>query len=368
MAAEVAPNDQNALPDSLQWMPPGEHEIHASSGGKPVKRKLKVDAAQAARVQQDFLAIKAKADGGTEDRPYFDLNHDDREASAHPTEYVWGGDDPVNGGIRAKVEWSGAGELAVRGKTYRRFSPSFFVNAKGEISLIHAASGEMAVNQGGLVNRAAFKRIQPIWSKDAGAPNDPANQQPNEQPEASPMKSLLAVLAKLGLTTSPDVDEATAVTQVTAKHGELTSASSTATAELSQVKAKLTDTETKLDAAQTSFATTSVDAAIQAGRIPGQNVEVKAKWVALIKADPTNASLLPEPNEALKVIVAKGATKEAASDLAGGGGEHAFMAKAKEYQTEHKVSAAFAQNKVAHQDPKLYDDYRESLGLGDSKK
>lgn len=365
IAAEIAPTSENALPTDIQWMPPGEHEIEASQGGKPVKKKVRVNAATAARVQKDFLEIKAAADAGNEDQPYFDLNHDDKEASAHPTEYFWGGDHPQQGGVRAKLQWTGAGEGAVKGKTFRRFSPTFFINAGGDVSLKHP-SGALAVNQGGMVNRAAFKQIAPIWSKAASADGDPAEQETKttEKENNLTMKSLLAVLAKLGLTTSAEVDEATAVTQVTAKHAELTSSATTAQSELTQVKAKLTDTETKLDASQTSFATATVDAAISAGKIPGQDETLKAKWVGLIKADPTNASLLPDPNPALQTLVKAGSAKDGTKSSAAGGGEHAFMVKAKEYEAEKKVSAAFAATTVARQNPALYDEYRATLGLG----
>jgi hypothetical protein len=64
---------------------------------------------------------------GREDRPFFDFNHEDREASAWPTEFYWAGDDPQTGGVRARLEWSDAGKRAVEGRTFRRFSPTFHV-------------------------------------------------------------------------------------------------------------------------------------------------------------------------------------------------------------------------------------------------
>lgn len=178
------------------------------------------------------------------------------------------------------------------------------------------------------------------------------------------MKSLLAVLAKLGLTSAADLDEATAVTQVTAKFNELQTATNNANTELTQVKAKLGDTEKKYNDLVEAHATSVVDAAIQAGRIPGQNAEVKAKWVGLIKADPTNASLLPEPNPALQQLVQASAAKNqpgGAAAAAAATGEHAFMVQAKAYAAEHKTSEAFAVSKIAAKDPQLYEDYRASL-------
>jgi hypothetical protein len=152
--------DSSQLPGDIQWMPPGEHEIAASRGGKPVTLTVKVDSAAAARVAESYRQHMAAAIKGAEDLPYFDLNHDDREASGHPTEFSWAGDDPQQGGVRAKLTWTGAGRQAVLGRSYRRFSPCFYVKENGEIS-------GAPVNMGGLVNRAAFKRIAPIVSKAA---------------------------------------------------------------------------------------------------------------------------------------------------------------------------------------------------------
>jgi phage I-like protein len=355
IAGEISVDEEGSLPTDIQWAPPGQHTIEASQGGKAVRRIVKVTAETAANVQKDFQEIQSKADAGEEDRVYIDLNHSDEEAAAHVTGFHWGGDHPLNGGVRANVEWTAAGANAVKGKTYRRFSPSFFLDENGSMRLKHQASGLYAVNSGGLVNRAAFKRIAPIWSKSAeagGGPEEPITTKENDR-----MKSLLAVLAKQGLISSADVDEPSAVAQVTAKLSELTTARSSAETEVTQLKAKLQTTEQQRDKALDAHATAVVDAAIAAGRIPGQDDKVKAKWVGLIKADPTNASLLPEPNPALQTIVAKGKPGDGVHQ----GSTHPFMAKVAEYQATHKCSEAFAIEAVAHtaDGNKLYNDYRK---------
>lgn len=338
-------------------MPPGAHAINAWRGEGPVSLAVNVNAEGATNAQKSFEMIMEAVKAGEEDRPYIDLNHNDEEAAGWPTGFSWGGDDPKTGGIRMGLEWSAAGKAAILGKNFRRFSPTFYVDENG---IVIGAP----VNMGGLVNRAAFKRIAPIWSKSASAAEDPA-QQPTEE-NNNVMKSLLAVLAKLGLTSSAEIDEPTAVTQVTAKWNEISTAKNGVDAELTQVKAKFGDLETKHNTLVEAHATSVVDAAILAGRIPGQNAEVKAKWVGLIKADPTNASLLPEPNPALKTVVDPAKAKDAAMGE-GAGAEHPFLVKAKEYAAEHKTSEAFAIEKVAAKNPQLYDTYRKSFGLGDEK-
>lgn len=99
IAAAVTPNEQNNLPEDLQWMPPGEHEITASKAGKPHTLTMRVQPEHATLVNRRLQEMIAAADAGTANRPFLDLNHDDREASAHPAEAFWGGDDPKTGGI-----------------------------------------------------------------------------------------------------------------------------------------------------------------------------------------------------------------------------------------------------------------------------
>jgi hypothetical protein len=105
------------LPTDIQYMPPGCHRIRASQGGKPISVEVAVNAATAA-VLQTFLAGKLTAAAeGREDRPFFDFNHEDREASAWPTEFYWAGDEPQTGGVRARLDWSDAGKKSVEGRT-----------------------------------------------------------------------------------------------------------------------------------------------------------------------------------------------------------------------------------------------------------
>ena len=159
--------DSTPLPESVQYMPPGRHRIHASQGGKPLTVEVTVDAQTAATLQtflaakltaatlQTFLAAKlTAATEGRDDRPFFDFNHEDSEASAWPAEFLWAGEDPQTGGVRAKVERSDAGRRAVEGRTFRRFSPTFHLDASGRVI-------GSEIKMGGLANRAAFKRIAP---------------------------------------------------------------------------------------------------------------------------------------------------------------------------------------------------------------
>ena len=242
------------LPESIQFMPPGRHRIRASQGGKAVSVEVAVDAGTAG-VLQTFLAARlAAAVAGRDDRPFFDFNHEDREAAAWPSEFFWAGDDPVAGGVRAKVEWSDAGRRAVEGRTFRRFSPTFHVDAAG-----HVTGSE--INMGGLVNRAAFKRIAPLF---AGAPVDTA-----ATPEA--MQNLISTLRSHELIDAAATEEADMVAQVTRS--------------VSGLKGQIADLKATQATQARQRAEGLVDGAVRAGRIAAKDADSRAFWVEAVLRD-----------------------------------------------------------------------------------
>jgi phage I-like protein len=168
-------------PSDIQYMPPGTHRINASRGGKPVTLEITVDATTADTLNAFLQAQLTKATEGNDDRPFFDFNHEDREAAAWPTEFYWAGDDLKAGGVRAKIEWSGAGQSAVKEKTFRRFSPTFIPDDQGKVI-------GSETNMGGLVNRAAFKSIQPLFAKgNLGSPS--SSMAASESAHSDPVQS-----------------------------------------------------------------------------------------------------------------------------------------------------------------------------------
>ena len=152
----------NSLPESIQWMPPGRHAITAVKDGEPFEMEIEVNEALAHRVAAMLQQYRDKAARAEGDLPYFDFNHNDAEASAHPLQMYWAGDDPRHGGIRARLQWTGAGADAIQRRTFRRFSPEFLTDDDKNVIGV-------GINMGGLVNRAAFRKIQPIWSRDAAS-------------------------------------------------------------------------------------------------------------------------------------------------------------------------------------------------------
>ncbi|HEU0011088.1 MAG TPA: phage protease [Verrucomicrobiae bacterium] len=159
----AVPSSGDTLPDSIQWMPPGRHAITAVKDGEPFEMDIEVNEALAGRVSAMLQQYRDKAAHAEGDLPFFDFNHNDAEASAHPLQMYWAGDDPRHGGIRARLQWTGAGADAIQRRTFRRFSPQFLTDEDKNVTGV-------GINMGGLVNRAAFRKIQPIWSRDAADP------------------------------------------------------------------------------------------------------------------------------------------------------------------------------------------------------
>lgn len=187
MLPVIGVSDAGGLPDEIQWMPPGRHTITPHIDGKPKELTITVDAALAERIAQQLTLLRAAADRGEGDVPFLDFNHEDGAASAEVTALRWAGDDPKAGGIRARVHWTKAGRDALEGKSFRRFSPQWLSDPK---SLEPVGIG---VNLGGLVNRAAFTRIQPVVAKHGVA--HPLNQPMTEQ-EKQDLLNLITAATK----------------------------------------------------------------------------------------------------------------------------------------------------------------------------
>jgi phage I-like protein len=134
-------------PSQIVWMPRGEHSINAHTvDGSGYSGKVYCDFQAAAVIQKSFEEITASGR-----RVWLDFDHRDAEASAWVKGFSW---DP-NRGIIAHVEWTAAGEAALRGKAYYSFSPAFSC-APQEGRIGGLLDGHAA---GGLVNAPAFRSM-----------------------------------------------------------------------------------------------------------------------------------------------------------------------------------------------------------------
>lgn len=272
----------------LQYMPPGRHRIRASQGGKPLSVEVAVDAQTAVTLQTFLAARLAAAAEGRDDRPFFDFNHEDREASAWPTEFYWAGDDPQGGGVRARLEWSDAGKRAVEGRTFRRFSPTFHLDASGQIT-------GSEINMGGLVNRAAFKRIAPLFAAEI-EPSDSASVRPfnlnfplrlaaraspepvervDTTPAAKPMQTLLSTLRTLSLIEASATEELDLVAQVTRS--------------VAALKSEISNLQSSLATHARQRAESVVDTAVRAGRLAAKDADSRSFWIDAVLRDEAKA-------------------------------------------------------------------------------
>lgn len=240
------PAEAQSLPVDIQYMPPGKHTIRASKAGKPAELTVSVDSGVVDRLNASL--VKLRADG---QEPYIDFNHDDQGASGWVKAFAWGGDDAAKGGVRAQIDWTGAGKVALQGRDYRKFSPTFTVDKNGNVS-------GTTVNAGGLVNRPAFARIAAVVAREIPHQPQPTNMTPEE-----------------------------------------------IQAHLSALEAENKTLKETIKAKARSHAELVVQAAVDEGRIAAKDEKVRARFVNLITEDAANAELLASlpKNPALATVV-----------------------------------------------------------------
>lgn len=302
----------DTLPDSIQWMPPGRHAITAVKDGEPFEMEIEVSEGLAHRVATMLQHYRDKAARAEGDLPFFDFNHNDAEASAHPLQMYWAGDDPRHGGIRARLQWTGAGADAIQRRTFRRFSPEFLTDDDQNVIGV-------GINMGGLVNRAAFRKIQPIWSRDATDLPQPASHpsDPSDPSDRSSTPNPQSTICNLTLPMDPSQAKPA---QLTTALTQLTATVAAQGNDLKAIQAKLAD------------ATPSVES-------PGELRVENASGSQLS----TQASLnSPSPDPRILELEKELAAATAANRLA---------ARA---QAERAVTAAAAEGKFPPQDQDLF--------------
>lgn len=333
------------MPESIQYLPPGKHNIHATKNGKPAELEVAVHEKTADLLQKSFDKITAS---GLE-QVFIDFNHEDAEASAWLKGFYWGGDDPVDGGVRAKVEWTSSGKDSLLGKNFRKFSPTFTVNSRGEID-------GTTLNAGGLVNRPAFKEITPVIAVEYREGETPivdmiTNIRSQEIEEEEKEKEILSeeeILEeekKLEVSSEEIVEEEEE--EKIESIEELKEKVKTLEAQLNEL------TDEKKDRDKTS-AKELVKQAVAQGRIPAQNREVRAKWVKMILTDPSAKELL----FATPVNAAFDRYIDASGPSASGGGmdrAETQMRAVSAYQSKNKTSFEQAWTAVSLEKPELFN-------------
>ena len=380
----------DTLPDSIQWMPPGRHAITAVKDGEPFEMEIEVNETLARRVAAMLQHYRDKAARSEGDLPFFDFNHNDAEASAHPLQMYWAGDDPRQGGIRARLQWTGAGADAIRRRTFRRFSPEFLTDDNKNVIGV-------GINMGGLVNRAAFRNIQPIWSRDAASIPVPSSefrvpgskfdagpeQLGTRNPELGTEISLHATPPPMHPSQIPPVDLAATITQLTetvAAHGHELKVIQATLAEAAKApppnagepaskpgileleQALAAATEASLVAAKAQ-AERAVASAAADGKFPPQDKELFRHLVNVFAANPEAGKVLlarMPVNPALQTVVTAGAAGRTTISHTEPAMQFAALVKARASQFNGDRSRAI--DAVIAESPELYKAWRDANG------
>jgi phage I-like protein len=316
------------LPDSVVWMPKGDHDISASTmAGSYWSGLVRCDELGASVVAASYNKIIA---AGL--RVWFDKNHDDGEATAWIRGFSW---DPSRG-IIAAVEWTPLGEQLLREKRFYSFSPTFWVDwESGRVSGLvegHAA--------GGLVNAPAFGAAMPalIAARLGGAESttnsvpggSPGNHQSNTSMNREKMLKVLAALAVTVPADSTDAQvaalyaqhvpttaPANAAAEIAALREQLTALQSAAAkpeehAAIKAMKANLDALVAAAKVATKKRAEAAVQAAVERGALKAEDTALQAKWVGFIESDESHLELLaalPGKPTAQSVIISPDVTQ-----------------------------------------------------------
>lgn len=183
---DLAADAAAPLPTEILFMPAGQSVIHAGSAdGAGYHGAVNLDAASAAAVIASFDELRA---GGH--RAWIDENHGNAAALGDVRAMRW----EEGRGLVATVDWTPAGERALRDRAYCSFSPSFLIS-KETRAPVGLSAGEAV---GGLVNAPAFgSRLQLIAA--AHSPLSAVITNPSPTPDPASMKT---IAQKLGLAES----------------------------------------------------------------------------------------------------------------------------------------------------------------------
>ena len=336
---------EGEIPDSIMFIPEGEHTIHASVNGKPRKFDAKMPSSKgqeiAARFNKQLETLKAQ-----NVRPYFDFLHEGGKAAALPQRFSY----EEGRGLMVDVEWTGAGRTAIEAKDFSYFSPTVLMAENGEPFALPERGA-----LGGLVNEPAFRNIERIAAAHAIIPDEP-------QPKTTDMSATL--LIKAGILTESEGAAENAVVMASEKVTGLKAAAN----ELVAVKAQnveLTNKVEKLEAVEVARnekdAEDAVLAAVSAGKIEAKDEATQSFWKDAIKANPEGGkaallNLKAQHAELKEDIVGKGSQGGAAK-------VSKLEARATQIQKEDgKLTIEAARAQAASESSELYEEYRDSLG------
>ncbi len=271
----------------MMYMPGGVQTITPVEGGIGAPIRVMVDAAGAAALNQQCVALKAR-----NKRPFFDFNHEDGPASFWPEEFFYR--ESPEPGIYCRGEWTATGRASVEGKEWRQFSPVFHVDNKRANPARIVCRDLAKPNMGGLVNDPAFHQILPLWAKNADGAQSISNNQENEMNEeqlaalqaknAELQTELNGLKAQQTALKAKNENDALVSAQIAAKEAELKFAATTL--ENEQLKAKNQEQATAIAARNKADAEAAVKRAVERGAIAAKDTTTQSALVAKGAEDP----------------------------------------------------------------------------------
>lgn len=153
-------------PNQIMFFPAGKSTIRANVNGKPKQISVSVDQ-KTASVMQASLAELLKEPV----EPFIDFDHKAEAAAATPRGFEWKDGE----GVMLNLDWTEGGQAAVKGKSYRYFSPTFNIGDDG-IPCSLPESGPV----GALTNNPAFRRMKKISAAEAAQTGDDEPPQKNK--------------------------------------------------------------------------------------------------------------------------------------------------------------------------------------------
>ena len=249
-------------PESIVFMPAGNHEISATVNGKPAKRKVTVDASAANLFQKDLTNSKGS-------RRYIDFDHRRGKAAAIPKQFRW----EEGKGVVLDIEWTQAGKSAIEGKDYSYFSPSFVRDPK-----TGKPAGLYQKSIGGLVNEPAFQALESIAAKEADDPETPTKK-PNmeELVDAGLITTAEAKADNVGSIVAGKVKDI--LEQLDASKKEVANANAANKRANDEIK----ELKDKIEAADKAAIERDVQEAIDAGKIDEKS---KDFWIDSMQRNP----------------------------------------------------------------------------------
>lgn len=353
-------------PRDIQFMPPGRQTIAPLVEGKIMEMEVNVGPHYAAAFQECLEALQASARDGAGDLPFTDFNHEDGRASGHPQKFYWGGEDPKKGGVRLINEWTGSGEESLINRDFLRFSPQW---------LFHKDTKEpigMEVNMGGLVNKAAFKTISPVMASGKSvavtAAFSETKTESNKMTKEEVSQIFADALKPIGDRLTALETKAGGATAAASGAGNIITLDQVKTALKDGITAELKPLSEKITAIEQNGVKASAKAAVQVhinrGAVPPGDAATIEFWEKAYIADAKSAEaqLAKIPGKANTRIINGRAHDSVATNSAEP--EHAFMAKAKEYATTHKITSeaeAIAKYADTVEGAEFYKEFRNKI-------